>query len=165
MFTRRSRSLVLVAVSALLLLVPFAAVADDHIEERELEIHYDPVAQGATLSLSGECPETAGGQELSVMGAWPGSPELGTVQADDDGSFAGEVQVPDDAPPGAQTISVACGDDVFVTGVVTITEVPEGGVETGLGGASAATGPLALLVAGLVLVLGAGGAVAVGRRR
>jgi hypothetical protein len=165
MFTRRSRSFALVVVSALLLLIPFAAAADEHIEERDLDIHYEPVAQGATLSLSGECPEAAGGQELTVMGAWPGSPEFGTVQADEDGSFAGEVQVPDDAPPGDQTISVACGDDVFVTGVVTITEVPEGAVETGLGGASTTTGPLAVFAVGLALLLGAGGALAVGRSR
>lgn len=157
---RTVRTLTL-ALGLVALLVPTAALADEHGDQ--LQLSPDPVTQGGTLSVSGACPGHAAGQELVVRIAVPGGPELGTVSADDDGAFAGEVSVPRQAPPGGQTITVDCGDDTFVEGTVTIAEAddeaaptPRDGVETGVGGGGSELPGLIAFASGLLL-LAAGG--------
>jgi hypothetical protein len=155
----------IVSVLALLLLLPAAAFADNHTETRDLTVEPSTVAPGDSFTVSGQCPEEAGGQELGVLGTDPGGGSLGTVTADADGSFSGEASVSENSPAGDLEVSVPCDvEGILVQGTLTITdgsgETPEGGVETGFGGAATTGGPLALLVAALGLALITGGTLA-----
>ncbi len=148
-------AMLMVAVGILLAL-PGLAVA----EERVLTIEPRQVAQGATAVVSGVCPEDAGESTLSVVAGWAEDAEFDQVRAEGDGTFSEQVRLPDDAPTGEQEISVDCGvADVRVLGTVTVAEVPVGAVETGFGGAMVADGRSQALVAGLGVLLLAGGVV------
>ena len=150
----RQRAGVVVGALLVLLAVPASSVAVDEAEARGLTIEPGRVPQGGSFTISGVCPQGAGGQELAVVGAWDGRPQIDRVQAADDGSFSDEVTMLDDAPAGEQEVAVECGvRGILVAGTVTITEVPVGHVDAGFGGAVGSAGALAGLAAGLGLLL------------
>lgn len=170
---RRNVSVLIAALTSLLLL-PGTAFADQHVDEGALTLEPTTVQPGDSFTVSGQCPEEAGGEELAVLGTDPGGGQLGTVTIEADGSFSGEADVSENSPIGDLEVSVVCGaDSIVLRADLTIAEgdgeadegtpvdedVPAGGVETGFGGGATNTASSAIALAagpGILLVLAGG---------
>lgn len=177
---QRNVSLLIATLTSLILL-PGTAFADQHVDEGELTLEPATVQPGESFTVSGQCPEEAGGQELSVLGTDPGGGQLGTVTLEADGSFSGEADVSENSPIGDLEVSVVCGaDSLVLRAMLTITEgdgeavhdapadedVPAGGVETGFGGgATNSTSSGVALAAGFGTLLVLAGGLLFARRR
>ncbi|ALC19533.1 sortase [Streptomyces pristinaespiralis] len=137
-----------VIVGALVLSAPAAAAADGDIEISPRN------APGATVTVT----TTACGEETYGKGESEAGGQFHLFEGDRKGVLVGEFQVPEDAAPGTDTVTLKCPPRTKVTGTHRIGDRPSGGVEAGFGDATGKSAQLALgglLLAGAV----AGGAV------
>ncbi|MDQ0989596.1 sortase [Streptomyces sp. V3I7] len=144
------------ALGALGLQIPAAAAEDS-------DVSIDPwnAAPGSTVTVSTRAcdPDADYGKGRSELGG-----DFHLFQGDEEGVLTGEFQIPEDARPGSDTVTLKCPPLTKVTETYQVTgRSPNGSVDAGFGPAEDNGVGLAL-GGGLLVTAAAGGLVRMYRR-
>ncbi|MFJ5773894.1 sortase [Streptomyces sp. NPDC093094] len=144
-------------VSALALSAPIAAAAGEG--DGDVRISPEKASPGTTVTVT----TTACGNEVYGKGESVAGGKFHLFKGDREGVLEGEFQIPEDAEPGTDTVTLKCPPRTKVTADYDIAGRPSGALDAGFGPADGNSGQLA--VGGLLLGAAVAGAVVKTRRR
>ncbi|MFI8434624.1 sortase [Streptomyces sp. NPDC079020] len=147
-------------ISALGLSVPTAVAADSPAAERAITIRPGHASAGSTVTVSTEaCGKETYGKGVSELGG-----DFHLFAGDREGVLVGQFQLPREAEPGIDTVTVKCPPRTKLTATYKVVgRTPSGSVDAGFG--SPANQSTQLAVGGVLLAGAAAGGVLRLRRR